>query len=203
MWEGTCAACCWNPTHYNEAVLLITSWLFERRVFNGHYWVECGGRMNYKWRLRNVKEIEGNKWDSFQALPRVRLEGLRKATKSVPRDNRPAMVPVNFQNKKHEFHVDAHCISTALRLKRFLRNSLSPVFTKQDRSRDLTWLVSNVRSVFYPPKYYLLATCLRPLHRHHESSNDEMVSYTLRQLCYRKEFQMFTGEESGKALKQI
>jgi len=74
---------------------------------------------------------------------------------------------------------------------------------KHERSRDLTWLVSNVRSVFYPPQYYLLATCLRPLHRHHESSNNEMVSYTLRQLSCRKEFQMFTGEESGKALEQI
>lgn len=125
---------------------------------------------------------------------------LGKATKSVPRDNRPAVVLVDFQNKKHEFHMDAHCISTALRLLRFLRNSLSSVFTKHERSRDLTWLVSNVWSVFYPPEYYLLATCLRPLHRHHESSNDEMVSYTLQQPSCRKEFQMFTGEESGKAL---
>jgi hypothetical protein len=30
-----------------------------------------------------------------------------------------------------------------------------------------------------------------------------MVSYTLQQLSCRKEFQMFTGEESGKALEQI
>ena len=37
------------------------------------------------------------------------------------------------------------------------------------------------------PKYYLLATCLRPLHRHHkESSSNEMVSYTLRPLSCRK-----------------
>lgn len=33
----------------------------------------------------------------------VSLEEVGKATKSVPRDNLPAMVPVDFQNKKDEW----------------------------------------------------------------------------------------------------
>jgi len=115
-------------------------------------------------------------WLSLQALPRVCLDGLGKATKSIPRDNRPTVVRVHLQNKKHEFHTDAYCISTALRLLHFLRNSLSSASTKHETSRDLTWLVAKVRSVFYPPKHYLLTTCLRPLHGHHERNSDEMVS---------------------------
>lgn len=72
-------------------------------------------------------------WLSLQALPRVCLEGLGKATKSVPRDNRPTVVHVDFQDKKHEFHTDADSISTALRLLRFLGKSVVSLYENTRR----------------------------------------------------------------------
>lgn len=122
---------------------------------------------------------------SLKALPRVCLEGLGKATKSVPRDNRRRLVPMNFHIKKHEFHMYTHCITTAgARYAVFVMVCRRPL-RKHETSRELTWLVANVKVSVLSPECYLLATCLRPLHRQHERSSDEVVSYTLRQLSCR------------------
>jgi len=204
VWEGTCVVCSWNPNHYNEAVLLITSWLLEWRTFNGHRWVEFTGRINYKLRLRNVKEIEGNNcglvFRRYQRYVRRDWGRQRKAFLEI----------IGLQWYLWTFRIrntNSTWTRAVFRLPyacwAFFVTACRNPLRNMRRSRDLTWLVAKVRSVFYPPKYYLLATCLRPLHRHHERSSDEMVSYTLRQLSCRKETQMFTGEKSGKALEQV
>jgi len=137
VWEGTCVVCSWNPNHYNEAVLLITSWLLEWRTFNGHRWVEFTGRINYKLRLRNVKEIEGNNCGLV----------FRRYQRYVRRDwgrQRKAFLEIiglqwylwTFRIRNTNSHVDARCISTALRLLGFLRNSLSSPSTKHEK---VTW----------------------------------------------------------------
>jgi hypothetical protein len=196
VWEGTCVVCRWNPTHYKEADLLITSWSLEWRAFNAHCWVEFTGRINYKWRLRNVKEIEGNNC----GLVFMRWGRQQKALLEI----------IGLQLYLWAFRIrNKNSIWTraVFRLPYaswafFVTACRQPLWNMR-RSRDLTWLVAKVRSVFYPPKYYLFATCLRPLHRHHERSSDGMVSYTLRQLSCRKETQIFNGQESEKALEQV
>jgi hypothetical protein len=95
-----------------------------------------------------------------------------KQQKSIHRDNRPRLVPVDFRIRNTK--------STRTRtvlwllycsLLHCLRKGLSSSCTKHETSRELTWLVANVRSVFYHQN----TTCSPRVYAHCTDATKEEV----------------------------
>lgn len=154
--------------------------------------------MNYTWWLRTVKETEGNKC----SLVLGRYRGLVWRDWGKQRKAYLDIIGLDWYLWTFTLrNMNSTCTRTVLRLPATAMLSSVMVcrrpLRKHETSRELTWLVANVRSVFYPRN----ATCSP---RVYANCTDTMKEVVMRWSVTHsgsfpagKKSQMFTGWESG------